>query len=200
MVVNRLRAVLLFLLMAAATLAVAYRPLLTSMGAFLIVQDPLEKADVIIVLSGGRQDERVRQGAELYRQGYAPWVLLSGGEELEGIAVPDLLRQQAVRHGIPDSVLLFENHSSSTAEQARFLRPMLEQRGFRQAIVVTSNFHTRRTRYLFRRVFAGSPVETRVYAVQNDFFSPVRWWTRDWDTEEVVLEYIKLGLAVLRYH
>ena len=67
-------------------------------------------------------------------------------------------------------------------------------------IVVTSNFHTRRTRYLFRRVFAGSRVEIRVYPVQDDFFSPVEWWTRDWDTEEVVLEYIKMALSFLRYH
>ena len=106
-VVKRLRGVLLFLVLLAVGLAVTWRPLLTAAGAFLIVEDPLEKADVILVLSGGRKDERVRQGAELYRQGYAPWVLLSGGEELEGIAVPDLLRQQAVRHGIPDSALLF---------------------------------------------------------------------------------------------
>ncbi|MGH2359958.1 MAG: YdcF family protein, partial [bacterium] len=131
--------------------------------------------------------------------GYAPWVLLSGGEKLQGIAIPDLQRDQALRHGVPESVLLFEKTSTSTAEQARFLRPILEQRGFRRAIVVTSNFHTRRTRYLFRRVFRGSPVDTRVYPVQNDFFSPDRWWSRDSDTEQVVLEYIKLGLAFLRY-
>jgi uncharacterized SAM-binding protein YcdF (DUF218 family) len=199
-VVKRLRGVLLFLILLAVGLVVTWRPLLTAAGAFLIVQDPEEKADVIIVLSGGRKDERVRQGAELYRQGYAPKVLLSGGDELEGIAVPDLLRQQALHHGIPDSALLFESRSTSTAEQARFLRPLLEQHGFTRAIVVTSNFHTRRTRYLFRRVFAGSTVKPRVYPVQNDFFSPVKWWTRDWDTEEVVLEYIKLGLSFLRYH
>jgi uncharacterized SAM-binding protein YcdF (DUF218 family) len=63
---------------------------------------------------------------------------------------------------------------------------------------VTSSYHTRRTRYLFRRAFAGSPVDIRVYPVQRDLFSAVRWWTREQDTEYVVLEYVKLGLALVR--
>lgn len=197
---HRYRRAVLILFVIAGVAALAWRPLLTRAGAFLIVADPIEKADVIIVLSGGREDERVREGAELYRQGYAPLVLLSGGEKLQGVAIPDLQRDQAVRNGIPASALLFETTSTSTAEQAQFLRPMLEARGFRRAIVVTSNFHTRRTRYLFRRIFGGSPVDIRVHPVQRDFFSPDRWWTRDWDTEQVVLEYIKLGLGILRYH
>jgi uncharacterized SAM-binding protein YcdF (DUF218 family) len=153
---------------------------------------------VIIVLSGGRRDERVRQGAALYKEGYAPSVLLSGGEEFMGVPVPELLRRQAIGHGIPERALQFEGSSTSTYEQARFLRPMLEQRRVRRAIVVTSSYHTRRTRHLFRKVFQGAPVEIRVYPVQQDVFSPEGWWTREQDTESVVLEYIKLGLAVLR--
>lgn len=189
----------IILLLLAGIAALTWRPLLTRAGVFLVVEDPIEKSDVIIVLSGGREDERVRQGAELYRQGYGAWVLLSGGEKVQGRSTHDLQRAQALGHGVPESVLLFEENSTSTAEQARLLRPILEQRGFRRAIIVTSNFHTRRTRYLFRHVFAGSPVESRIYPVHDDFFSPDRWWTRDWDSEQLVLEYIKLGVAFLRY-
>ena len=189
---------LLTLIALAVVLVVFHRPLLNAAGRYLIVADPLEKADVIVVLSGGRRDERVRQAADLYRAGYAPRVLLSGGEALMDLPTPDLLKLQAGKHGIPESALLFEAASTSTAEQAKFLRPILEQHGFRRAIVVTSSFHTRRTRYLFHRAFDGSAVEIRVYPVQQDFFNPVNWWTRESDTETVVLEYIKLGLSVLR--
>lgn len=101
--------------------------------------------------------------------------------------------------GIPPSALRVEPGSASTADQARFLRPILEQLGARRAIVVTSSFHTRQTRYLFRRVFRGSSVEIRVYPVQQDVFHLSEWWRRDWETEQVVLEYIKLALSVLRY-
>ncbi|MGQ0548817.1 MAG: YdcF family protein [Armatimonadota bacterium] len=181
-----------------ATLALTYGSLLDAAGRFLIVRDRLEPADAIIVLSGARRDERVRQAAELYRAGYAALVILSGGEEMEGISIPELQRRQALAHGIPASALLLESNSTSTAEQAEMLRPILEGRRARRALVVTSSFHTRRTRYLFTKVFRGSPVEIRVYPVQQDFYSPVQWWTRERDTEIVVLEYIKLGLAVLR--
>jgi uncharacterized SAM-binding protein YcdF (DUF218 family) len=193
---------LLGLLLLVAVGAVAYvqrEPLLESMAHFLIVQDRLETADIIVVLAGGQGDERVAQGAELYHAKRAPRVLLSGGMGQMDLSTTELMRRQAVRHKIPEAALLFERDSTSTAEQARYLRPILERRGDRRAIIVTSSYHTRRTRYLFRRVFEGSPVETFIYPVQRDIFSPYRWWTRDWDTEEVVLEYIKLGLAVARY-
>jgi len=191
------------LLLVAGLLAVlaiaAYRPLLTGMAAFLVVQDPLERSDVIVVLSGGRGDERVRQAADLYHQALAPIVLLSGGVEMVGISIPELQRRQALARGIPPSALRVEPASTSTADQARFLRPMLEQMRARRATVVTSSFHTRRTRYLFRRIFNGSPVEIRVYPVQRDVFQLSEWWKRDWETEQVVLEYVKLALAMLRY-
>lgn len=174
------------------------QPLLTAVGRFLVVQDRLDRADVIIVLSGGRGDERVRQAAELYRQGYAPLVLLSGGEEMAGISVPEMLRRQALALGIPPDALLSEPDSTSTAEQARFLRPLLEPRGIRRAIIVTSSYHTRRTRRLFRRAFAGSGIDLRVYPVQRDVFNPDGWWMRERDVETLVIEYIKLALSVVR--
>lgn len=196
---KRLLTVLLVLVLIAGGLVLFHRPLLTALAQFLIVQDSLDRADVLVVLSGARRDERIRQAAELFRQGYAPLVILSGGEELEGIPIPELQRAQALKHGIPASALRFEELSTSTAEQARYLRTILEAMGARRAIVVTSSFHTRRTRYVFRKIFSESLVEVRVYPVQQDIFNPVEWWTRDWDTEQVALEYIKLGLAALRY-
>lgn len=191
-------AVLLILVVGAGLLVIAHEPLLTAAARLLIVADPLDRADVIIVLSGGRGDERVRQAAALYRQRYAPLVLLSGGEEMVGISIPELQRRQALGRGIPARALLIEPGSTSTREQAELLRPMLERRGARRAIVVTSTFHTRRTRYIFRKVFRGSGIDVRVSPVEGDWFSPEAWWTRDQDTEQVVLEYIKLALAVVR--
>lgn len=195
---RRVLLILLMVVLAVILIEDVRRPLLNAAGRFLVVQDPLEKADVIIVLSGGRGDERVRQAAELYQGGYAPLVLLSGGEEMAGISVPEMLRRQALALGVPADALLSEPDSTSTAEQARYLRPLLEPRGMRRAIVVTSSYHTRRTRHLFRKAFEGSGIEIRVYPVQRDVWKPEGWWTREQDTETLVLEYIKLMLTVAR--
>jgi uncharacterized SAM-binding protein YcdF (DUF218 family) len=181
-----------------AALVVFHRPVLNAAGRWLIVQDPLARADVIVVLSGGETDERVRQAAALYRDGFAPRVLLSGGGLTGGRPTPEVQREQALASGIPAPALLFETTSTSTGEQAENLRPELERLGVRRALVVTSSYHTRRTRYLFRRAFRGSPVEISVYPVQNDAYDPVEWWTREDDAERAGLEYVKLVLSLFR--
>jgi uncharacterized SAM-binding protein YcdF (DUF218 family) len=196
-----MRRLVLLLLLAAGALALvedARRPVLTAAGRFLVVEDPLAPADVIVVLSGGEGDERVRQAAALYHAGYAPVVVLSGGGAVLGEATAQILRRQALARGIPDRALVYERTSTSTGEQARNLREILARRRVRRAIVVTSSYHTRRTRYLFRRAFADSGIDVRVYPVRHDVFDPDGWWTREQDTERVVLEYIKLALAVVR--
>ena len=47
-------------------------------GRYLVYQDPLEKADAVIVLAGARV-ERWLEGVELYRGGWAPQVVISPG-------------------------------------------------------------------------------------------------------------------------
>lgn len=195
---SRALKVLAVFVLLVALLVAFYRPLLNAAGRWLIVEDPLERADVIVVLSGSTEAERVRQGAALFHAGYAPRLLLSGGGVTGGIPTPELQKQQAVQAGVPASVLLFESRSTSTAEQARYLRAQLERLGVGRAIIVTSMYHTRRTRYLFRKFFRGSPVQTSVYPVQHDTFDPMDWWTRELDTERVILEYIKLTMALFQ--
>ena len=192
---------LVVVLMVMGVLALVYGPLQEAPARFLIVEDRLEPADAIVVLSGGRGDERVRQAAELYRAGYAPLVILSApsSEDIVGLTFSEVLRRQALSHRIPESALLFETESTSTSDEARNFRPMLEGRRARRAIIVTSSYHTRRTRYLFRKFFAGSPVEVRIYPVQQEAFNPSGWWTRHRDRQAVVLEYIKLVVEVARY-
>ena len=195
---TRLLKVLAVFLLLIVALVAFHRSLLNAAGRWLIVEDPIERADVIVLLSGGPGDERVRQAAALFHEGYAPRVLLSGGEEMLGISIPEVLRRQALAHGIPAGALLFESGSTSTYEQARELLPQFQAMGVRRAIVITSPYHSRRTRYLFRKVFGGTPVDLRVFPVQDSVFDSAEWWTREGDTERVVLEYIKLILSLFR--
>ena len=67
-------------------------------------------------------------------------------------------------------------------------------------MLVTSNFHTRRTRLVFRRVFKGTGIELMVQAAPpDDWFNPDRWWTRRMDSRNLFLEYQKLLFYSLRY-
>src|SRR5580658_638640 len=53
---------------------------LLGVGRWLVAEDPLEKAQAIVVLSG-RMPMRAMEAARLYRQGYAPEVWLTHSTE-----------------------------------------------------------------------------------------------------------------------
>ena len=48
---------------------------LSRLGAWLVVEDPLEKADAIFVL-GGTRYERPLEAVDLYKAGWAPRIML----------------------------------------------------------------------------------------------------------------------------
>lgn len=82
-----------------------------SAGNFLVVDEKPVKSDVIIVLSGG--EGRLEKGVELFKEGFAPYLLLSNGSV-------DQLYQRALQLGVPADSIILENQSTSTLENARF--------------------------------------------------------------------------------
>src|SRR5260370_36163056 len=61
-------------------LAVVALIILLGVGRWLVVEDPLEKAQAIVVLSG-RMPMRAQEAARLYNRGYAAEVWLTRSEE-----------------------------------------------------------------------------------------------------------------------
>jgi hypothetical protein len=47
-----------------------------------VVRDELHPADASVVIGGDHKPERMRQAAQLYRQGYAPLIIVSTGTGL----------------------------------------------------------------------------------------------------------------------
>lgn len=170
---------------------------------FLIVDEPFERADVVVSLSGG--DLRVGRAIELYRQGKAKKIFLpfSFGERLSflGMSVPEMVRVNAVSLGIRPEDILLQDGVTSTEEDARVSREVLERHGFRSAIILTSAFHTRRAALAFRRVFRGSPVRIFIAAVplEEEGYRLDRWWAEERELVFVINEYIKLVLYLFKY-
>ena len=55
--------------------------ILTSMGNFLVVNDTLEPADIIFVVIGG-ESTRSLHAVDLYKQGFAPEIVIPQSEQL----------------------------------------------------------------------------------------------------------------------
>jgi uncharacterized SAM-binding protein YcdF (DUF218 family) len=132
--------------------------LLLAAGPFLVVRDQLQPAGAIVVIGGDHKPERMRQAGALFRQGYAPLVIISAGTiVLEGgERAPEarVMLGQARELGLPEDALNLEQASRSTYENAIYTKAVCQSRGIRSILLVTSAYHSRRARRIFNEVFA----------------------------------------------
>jgi uncharacterized SAM-binding protein YcdF (DUF218 family) len=159
---------------------------LSRLGSFLVVEDPLAKADAIFVL-GGTRYERPLESVELFHAGWAPRITLmrqiSDNGELDlirrGVPYRREVDEQVdvlVRLGVPRSAITVLNEANSTAEEADTLYRIATQERWTRAIVVTSKQHTRRARLVMRRRLAGTGIDVVVRAARLDDADVERWW------------------------
>ena len=151
-------------------------------AGYLVVSDDLEPSDAVIPLRGYPEEERIRveETAQLVQKRYAPLLLVSvDGRPYFSQPVRRLIETYLRERGFPMEQLRFcENSADNTLEEARALRSCLRQLRAKQVIVVTSEYHTRRTRSIFRRVFAESGIVVRVHPVYNPNLWDPHWWRR----------------------
>jgi uncharacterized SAM-binding protein YcdF (DUF218 family) len=190
-------------LLAAVGLAgFAHASLFRGVASFLIVEDPLEPATAIVVL-GGHLPFREMEAARLYRDGWAPQVVIvRGARREEWKALQDLQievretwelsREVLIRQGVPPAAILVpEEEAEGTLEESRVAARALKPED-RPVILVTSKYHTRRARLTWNHVTEGrSKAVARV--ANQDPFDPARWWRERRFALAVVREY--LGLA-----
>lgn len=171
-----------------------------AVGLFLVVADPLEPSDAIIVLDG-RMPAREVEAAALYHRGLAPRIVLARGrdpiERAQRVAGEPPHQERAaavlVRLGVPAAAIVklervVENTLDELAEDFEYCRRM----GLRRVILVTSPAHTRRVRLMWRSRY-GAQVTGLVHPTPYEEFDPARWW-RSRRTIEVTVHEI-FGIA-----
>ena len=156
------------------------------LGNWLVVQDPLEKADAIFVL-GGTLYERPLEAVELYREGWAPRILLfrqlSDWGEAELMARKfsytrevDIQVDVLSRLGVAREAIIVLDQVDSTAGEARRVLDEVRWQKYSRVIVVTSKQHTRRARLVMRRVLAPTGVSPIIRYSRYDRSDTDRWW------------------------
>jgi len=160
---------------------------LEALANYLVVQDKLEKADIILVLAGDSNGERVAQAVDLYKNGYAPKILMSGGPVMWGETYAENMKRQALFLGVPGKDILLQDRSESTYEDAKYSAETLRNKGMRTIILVTSPFHMRRALRTVKRQF-GADFKIIAYPVQTSRYQTKDWWKRHEDTQVIVWE------------
>ncbi|MBI2884911.1 MAG: YdcF family protein [Candidatus Omnitrophica bacterium] len=171
---------------------------------FLIVQDPVEHAELALVLSGDPV-RRALAARDLYQQGRVDAILVipeppepTEGELIRlGLLQPNLpswpLRILAASGVPPAQVRVLPEPADGTITEARRVRAVLADHPPASLVLITSKTATRRARLIFRRVL--SPLRIAVWAAPTPYdpFDPNRWWTRPRQALSVVMEYQKLA-------
>jgi uncharacterized SAM-binding protein YcdF (DUF218 family) len=172
-----------------AVVIVLVLALVPFLGSLLVVEDPPERSDAIFALAGSRAS-RWLEARDLFREGYAPVVLVSDGqrEDAERIAleqgaqVPsagEVARDALIALGVPASqVIVLLGRRDNTSDEASGLRDYALERGWKRVIVVTSKLHTRRAGFAMRRAVAGTEIRILMRASRYDTDDPGRWWAR----------------------
>lgn len=168
---------LIFLVLIVAALYVVRYPLLRMAGEFWVVEDPPQAVDAIVILGDDNfYADRAERAAELYRAGWAPRIVASGRYLRPYISVAELMQRDLTQRGIPPAaIVLFPQRAENTREEAADLVQLFSQQGWHRIVLVTSNYHTRRARYICEHLF---PAGTQFYvqAARDTVYDPGGWW------------------------
>lgn len=117
----------------------------------------IKKADCILVL--GSHDIRVAErGAQLWLEGWAPWLIFSGGlgrltKEMWTESEAELFARVAIKMGVPPTSILIENRSTNTGENIVFTGHLLKEKKLdpKSFIVVQKPYMERRSYATFKK-------------------------------------------------
>jgi len=174
----------MFLLAFLAMLVVLYLvrgPVLRLAGNFWVVDDPPGPSDAIVMLGDDNYNgDRAAHAAELFKAGWAPHVVASGRYLRPYATISELEAHDLASHGVPQSaIVLFAHQATDTHDECFDIGKLMAQRGWKKIILVTSTYHTRRSRYTCERLLPPGSV-LRMSAARDSEFDPDNWWhTRD---------------------
>ena len=180
---------------------------LAGIGNFLVIHDRIEPADLIYVLNG---DPTVRpnHAADLFHQGLAPRVMIARTEDSIGVQfgayrnVTDSNLIILEKLGVPEAQItqLREGPGvNNTFDEAIALRDYCRQHAVHKVIVVTSDLHSRRARFVFRKVLNGMPVKVMLSPISDRKYGAANWWRMEDGVVGCQNEYIKLLYYHLKY-
>lgn len=182
-----------------------YRSILTAYAKFFTVNNATPGADVIVVLSGGK-DTRIPHALKLFEEGYAPEILLTD-EKKRNIRFSHLFPTnrmiaqamiEELEMSVPVSTIQSQKGgATSTFDEAYDLLKLSENKRYRHLILVTDAFHTRRAYHAFQTVFEDTEIKIEMSAASNEIFNVNNWWTSDQGISAYVLESIKYPVYLM---
>jgi uncharacterized SAM-binding protein YcdF (DUF218 family) len=185
-------------LLASAALWAGHARLLSGLGHWMDVGERPLAVDYVVPL-GGDINSRPFVAADLYRAGLAPKVLIPRpgrsaavrcGEEL---AHDEIYRLVLLKSGVKQQdIIVLDGENQSTFDEAQRLRRFLTDAEPKTIAIVTSDLHTRRTRWTFRQALRGTPHELHFISAPVWDYSADNWWQSEQGMTAYPSELLKI--------
>ena len=127
----------------------------------------IEDAECILILGAGiwgdkpspMLEDRLLQGIELYKQGVAPKIIMSGDHTKEDYDEVNVMKNFAIEHGVPSEDIFMDHAGISTYDSMYRAKEIF---GLNKIIVVTQKYH------LYRALYVGNSIGIECYGVGAD--------------------------------
>lgn len=160
-----------------------------------IAETQCDKADAIVVVSGGDTEARTAAGISLYKNGWADYLVLSGAAyDKSGPSNAAAMKLQAEDAGVPAEAILIDEDAVNTQQNAENTQSIFEENKFEDVILVTSGYHQRRASLEFNK--GAETVTIRNYPVLSDddwswywWVTPRGWWLAGGEVVKIIAFY-----------
>jgi uncharacterized SAM-binding protein YcdF (DUF218 family) len=165
--------------------------------SFLTVSRPLKKADAIVLLAGS-YEERAPHAAALFSAGSADSIILTNDGVRRGWSRKhqrnlysfERSTEELVQRGVPrQAIIVLPFYKSGTIYDALAVREYVSSHNIGSILLVTSNYHTRRSLWIFRRVLQQLPVTIAIEPTRSTASM----------IPGIAVEYVKLAYYLIRF-
>ncbi len=181
-------------------------PILRGIGNTLIKEDTPQKSEAMFILSG-QADERVSYALYIDKEmGLAPKIITLGAgisPTLQAIDMSvtdaEIARQSLIMGGVDSLRIEALPIGTSTYEESEEILGFSQVRGYKKIIILSSKFHTRRVRSVFRDKFREAGIEVVIMGAEPKDYELEKWWEDEGALLFVNNEYVKLLYYAFRY-
>lgn len=163
--------------------------------------DAPQVSDAIVSL-GGDPGTRVRQALALYREGWAPKILLlseDGSGKSNPSPYPDLRGGFLIANGVPAAAILHDTTPQTSWAEAIVVRSWMRRQHWQRAIVVSDPPHTRRLNWIWGQVLRPAKLEFLIVPNHSQATSTKHWLNRPEMAKFIMSEVKKLVYYHFRY-
>jgi uncharacterized SAM-binding protein YcdF (DUF218 family) len=160
-----------------------------------------EKADAIVVVSGGDTNARTDEGIKLFQNGWANSIVFSGAaQDKSGPSNAAAMRLRSIDAGVPEASIYIEEQSATTQQNAMNTHTIFENNNFSKVILVTSGYHQRRSELEFKKENQNVTVLNHPLLKDKDwsFFwwlTPRGWWLAGGEVAKIIAFYAQGGTS-----